>query len=266
MKIVGKGGNSAAARKMIADERNTLERSHVPTCLVLRWEFAPHRLQQSCPERAAGGARPCTPRGPPCRSCRRECRRDPTARKWHRPSSTSNDPARALPLTTRSQVSRSASRHQVEFGARSIRSNTKCELETRSVRSSVSRVRCAPEIGRAGVRHRNCVLDVKLTLPAVIEKTKRRVAALLDLRNHEPCTDRVDRSGGHENGVARMHRAATRQDPRSSRRRWPDAIAAELTRCFRPRATLASGAALRTYQASVLPFGSPIDCAYASSG
>ena len=41
---------------------------------------------------------------------------------------------------------------------------------------------------------------------------------------------------------------------------------AGLMRRFRPKAILASGAALRTYQASVLPFGSPIDCAYASSG
>ena len=35
---------------------------------------------------------------------------------------------------------------------------------------------------------------------------------------------------------------------------------------MRPRATLAPGAALRTYHASVLPFGSPIDRAYASLG
>ena len=126
--------------------------------------------------------------------------------KMASPVVKSNEPARALPLTTRSQVSCSASRHQAEFGARSIRSNVKCEFETRSVRVSVSRVRRDAKIGGAGIRHRNGVLDMKFTPAAMIEKTKCRVAALLDLRDHKTCADRVDRSGGDENSVARTHR------------------------------------------------------------
>ena len=80
--------------------------------------------------------------------------------------------------------------------------------------------------GRSGIRHRNGILDMKFAPPAMIEKTKCRVAALLDLRDHKTCADRVDRSGRDENGVARSARSATRQDPRSSRRRRRDAIAA----------------------------------------
>ena len=82
------------------------------------------------------------------------------------------------------------------------------------------------KIGGAGVRHRKCVVDVKLTLAAVIEKTKCRVAALLDFRNHKTCADRVDRSGGRRKWCRPDAPPATRQDPRSSHRRWPDAIAA----------------------------------------
>ena len=66
-------------------------------------------------------------------------------------------------------------------------------------------VRLHLEIGRSGVRNRHCVFDMKFTLPAVIEQTKRRVAALLDFRNDEPRANRVDRPGGHEDDVARRH-------------------------------------------------------------
>ena len=45
---------------------------------------------------------------------------------------TSRDPARALPRNTRSQVSRFASRHHVEFADSSILSSTKWGPETRS--------------------------------------------------------------------------------------------------------------------------------------
>ena len=47
---------------------------------------------------------------------------------------------------------------------------------------------------------------MKLAPSAMIEKTKCRVAALLNLRDHKACADRVDRSGGDENSVARTHR------------------------------------------------------------
>ena len=71
----------------------------------------------------------------------------------------------------------------------------------------MSRFGCDLEIGRSGVRHRDCVLDVKFTLPTVIEQTKCRVAALLDFRDDESRADRVDRSGRDENDVARRHGA-----------------------------------------------------------
>ena len=62
-------------------------------------------------------------------------------------------------------------------------------------------IRLYLEMGWSGVRHRDCAFDMKITLPAVIEQTKRRVAALLDFCNDEPRADRVNRSGGHENNV-----------------------------------------------------------------
>src|SRR5713226_9558661 len=64
---------------------------------------------------------------------------------------------------------------------------------------------CGPEIGRPGIRHRNCALDVKLTLPIIIEKTEGRVAALLDLRDYDSRTDRMDRPGWHKDNVVRRH-------------------------------------------------------------
>ena len=64
----------------------------------------------------------------------------------------------------------------------------------------VDPVRLHQEIGRSGVGNRQCVLDMKFT-PAVIEQTKRRIAALLDFRNHEPCSNRVYGPGGHEDNV-----------------------------------------------------------------
>ena len=71
---------------------------------------------------------------------------------------------------------------------------------------SVSRVGVHTKIGGAGIRHRKCVLDMKFTPAAMIEKAKCRVAALLNFRDHKTCTDRVDRSSGDENRVARMRR------------------------------------------------------------
>ena len=66
-------------------------------------------------------------------------------------------------------------------------------------------VRSHPCAGRAGVRHRDRAIDVKLALAAVIEQAERCVAALLDLGNDKPGADRVDRSGGHGDGVVRNH-------------------------------------------------------------
>ena len=186
--------------------------------------------------------------------------------KMASPAATSNDPATASPLRTRSQVSRvrlqrpSGVWRQIDPFEHEVRiGDEKRPFVGEPLRSHL-------KLGRSGVCHRDCVFDVKFTLPAVIEQTERRVAALLDLRNDEPCADRVNRSGGHGNDIVWQTRLATRQDPRSSRRRIASRNCCGVSRRLRPRATLASGAALRTYQASVLPFGSPIECAYASSG
>ena len=125
MQIMREGGNSAAARKMIADERNTLEWFH---CIVPTRPFAGAALvrgtagwysgrvcirlgRAACCSRSGTGppapayaTRPTMPMGPACISTRSDCA------KTASPAATSNDPARALPLTTSSQVSRSASR------------------------------------------------------------------------------------------------------------------------------------------------------------
>ena len=61
--------------------------------------------------------------------------------------------------------------------------------------------RVSLDMGWPSIRGRNCILDVQGTLPPVIEETKRGVAALLDFRDDEPRADRVDRAGGHENGI-----------------------------------------------------------------
>ena len=61
--------------------------------------------------------------------------------------------------------------------------------------------RVSLDMGWPSVRGRDCILDVKGTLPTVIEKTKRGVAALLDFCDHEPRANRVDRAGGHKNGI-----------------------------------------------------------------
>jgi hypothetical protein len=61
--------------------------------------------------------------------------------------------------------------------------------------------RVSLDVGGPSVRGRDSILDVKGTLPTVIEKTKRGVAALLDFCDHEPRANRVDRASGHENGI-----------------------------------------------------------------
>src|SRR5206468_3713058 len=66
--------------------------------------------------------------------------------------------------------------------------------------------RVSLDMGWPSVRGRDCILDVKGTLPTVIEKTKRGVAALLDFCDDEPRANRVDRARGHENGIPARHR------------------------------------------------------------
>ena len=51
------------------------------------------------------------------------------------------------------------------------------------------------KISRSGVRHHDGVFDVKFTLPAGIEQTERRIAALLEFCNDETGANRVNRSG-----------------------------------------------------------------------
>ena len=62
-------------------------------------------------------------------------------------------------------------------------------------------IRVSLDMSWPGVRSRDCILDVKGTLPTMIEETKRGVAALLYFRDDEPRADRVNRTGGHENGI-----------------------------------------------------------------
>ncbi len=117
----------------------------------------------------------------------------------------------------------------------------------------------------SGVSHRNGVLEVKFTAPTVVEKAKRRVAALLNLRNHET------------GAIAWIVPAGTTKQCRRQPRLPHDEIGDRAVICgvshflrgktpLQAKATLASDEALRMYQASVLPFDSPMDRAYASSG
>ena len=73
-------------------------------------------------------------------------------------------------------------------------------------------------VGRPRVCHRDGICNVKVTLAAEIEHAERGIAALLDLRNHKTCTDRVDGTGGNKDHVARQHRPPRDKIPRSSRR------------------------------------------------
>ena len=153
----------------------------------------------------------------------------------------------------------------VEFADRSILSSTKWGPETRSDAFVGKVVRPHSERGRARICHRHCSLDVKFSLAAMVEQAEGCLTALLDLGNDQPRADCVNRPGGDENDIAgdtACHTTRSQIEPSSTA--WRNCC--RVSRRLRPRATLAPGAALRTYQASVLPFGSPIDCAYASLG
>ena len=140
------------------------------------------------------------PSGPACMSTRSDCA------KTASPMATPSFPARALPLTTSSQVSRSASRRNTEPGANSIRSNAKCGVGYQKRPFVREALRFQAYVGRPRVCHSDGVCNVKIALAAEIEHAERCIAALLDLRNDETCADRVDRTGGNENNITRQHR------------------------------------------------------------
>src|SRR6185295_108743 len=154
MQIMGKGGDAAAAREMIADERHAFEGLHFivsqrsfvgATCararLVARlFDGLPVSTCLKCRSRYWTGPTPVwgTSGTMPLLPTRNSTRSD--SAKIVSAAATSKESARPPPLKTSSQVSRFVSRYQVEFGARSILSSAKCRPETRSVRSSVSRL------------------------------------------------------------------------------------------------------------------------------
>ena len=177
--------------------------------------------------RSSSGTRPpvyatraAKPAAPARMSTRSDCA------KTASPIAMSNDPARAPPLTTRSQVSRFASRHQVgvwrqidpferEVRVRSQKRPRRRSAgwrgtEYRQVRHPPPRLRSRYEV-RARGRDRK-------------DGMSRRCAAGFP-RSRGPRRSR----GSFRRGRKRCRRhapPATRQDPRSSRRRRPDAIAA----------------------------------------
>ncbi len=55
------------------------------------------------------------------------------------------------------------------------------------------------------MRRRNRAIEMKITLPAVVEQAKRGIAALLDLGDHQPGADGMDGAGGNRNDVTRGH-------------------------------------------------------------
>lgn len=54
---------------------------------------------------------------------------------------------------------------------------------------------------RPSIRCGHGVFDVKLPLSTMVEKAERRVASLLDLRDHESRADGMDHASGDENDV-----------------------------------------------------------------
>ena len=142
------------------------------------------------------------------------------------PIDSAANPIAAWPSSTRIQVSDSASSAQLEPAGSSIRSSTKCWLATRTVRLGVRCVGCRG--GRSGqaLATATPLSIVQFALPAIVEQAKCRVAALLNLGEHDAGADGVDGAGRNEDDVAFRNRRAIERDRRSSRPRSPRAIAA----------------------------------------
>ena len=114
------------------------------------------------------------------------------------------------------------------------------------------------------VRHRHGLVHMKLPLSPIVEKAERRVASLLDFRNHEPRAYGVDRTGGNENDIVLRNAAPLNQ----VQNRAIFDRGSQLCRCEPPLQSQSNFGVVaeRMYQASVLPRSNPIDCAKASSG
>jgi len=121
------------------------------------------------------------------------------------------------------------------------------------------------DLKRPGVGNGDGIVLMELARPAIVEQTECRVAVLLDLGQHDTGANGVDGTAGTRTmsplatgrHCVRLAIEPSLIDPRNS---------CDVRCRFNPTATRASGVAERMYQASVLPFGSPIDRAKASSG
>ena len=207
---------------------------------------------------------PCTPRGPPCRCYRRGYQCSPTERRRHQ-------------LRQR-RASRRA-RHPLERGARFLVSPLRTTLNLAAGRSAPARsaagdeqrtlvgqpVRSHPAMSWSGVDHRDCSLDVEVALATVVDRWKSRRRAAGSRQSQPP-----HRWRELFPPAQKWRRPETRFATRHVSAIEPSSTASRSCCCVslrsRPTATLAPGAALRTYQASVLPLGSPIEWAYASLG
>src|SRR5258706_9134018 len=120
------------------------------------------------------------------------------SRNFASPANAFNSPIRAWPSMTKSHVSCSAWSSQFDFDKRSIRSSTNGDEQGSGIGE-------APLNGLAFsqscMRGRHGVVDVKFSLPAVVEKAEGHVASLLDLGNHESRADGMNRTSWHENDV-----------------------------------------------------------------
>jgi len=129
-------------------------------------------------------------------------------KKQRRPSQTSNETVAGTAADDRSQVSSSlpgtieAFGHQIDLLKRegSIRSRKNPAIATRD--------ECGFECWQAGIRNRNGIVDGSSRAAAMIEEPERCVAALLDLGDHDPRPDRVDRSGRDRKTVSPAHNSA----------------------------------------------------------
>src|SRR5882757_882651 len=58
------------------------------------------------------------------------------------------------------------------------------------------------QFNRSSIGDGDCTFDMKFTTAAIVEQPERRVTVLLDLCNHQPGANRVDRASGHTYDIA----------------------------------------------------------------
>src|SRR5258705_5369385 len=90
--------------------------------------------------------------------------------------------------------------------------------KNRPLNGQAGRINWRPE--RPGVGNRYAIVDVQFTLSAVVEQAECRVAALLNLGEHDAGAESVDGAGRNEDDIAFRNRTPLNQiDDRAIRDR-----------------------------------------------